>query len=61
MNISDYIAFGSLLISGITAVCSALTYRKYDRRLKEQQAQINEYTIYPSHEVPDYNQVHCGG
>lgn len=45
MNISDYISFGSLLISGITAVCSALTYRKYDRKLKEQQAQLNEYVL----------------
>jgi len=45
MNISDYIALTALAISFITAICSYVSYRKYGRRLNEQQAQINEYVI----------------
>lgn len=45
MNISDYIAFGSLVMSVVTAACSYASYRKYGRKLNEQQTQINEFII----------------
>lgn len=53
MNISDYIAFGSLAVSVVTSICSYHSYKKYGRKLNEQQMQINEY-ILSQQENADY-------
>lgn len=45
MNISDWASLGAFLISVGTAVGSLWAYRKYGRKLNEQQTQINDFII----------------
>lgn len=45
MNISDWFSAGALLLSAVSACASWNVYKKYGRRLNEQQTQINEHIL----------------
>lgn len=41
----EFISYASLIISALSAVGSLLAYIKFNRRLKQQQIQLNEYEL----------------